>query len=130
MSWVSREGLIANDGPGGILGSTAATRADKRREQLWQALSKVLPKKFEPIDSYAENTELTKIVFYNQGQVLKFSLTDKKLEQMQVMKVLGRINRITCEIDGCDFDWILWNNGQRELTLDDRVEGADATSKL
>ena len=126
--WISREALIA-DGAGDVPGSKANKRTDKQREKLWEALSQVLPKKFEAIDSYAENVELTKVVFYSQGQVLKFSITVGKIEQMQVMKVLGRINRITCDIDGSDCNWILWNNGHRELTIDDRVEGAKLTSQ-
>src|SRR5262249_51718493 len=76
-----------------------ADQADKKRRQLWQALAKALPKKYQPIDAYAENPSLTLVLFYSPGstQALRFSLKSGKVEEVGHMKALGRINRITFE---------------------------------
>jgi len=99
-----------------------STQADKKREELWRALTKALPKRYEQIDAYAENPTLTKVLFYSGGATLKFSLESGKVEEISVMKTLGRINRITFEADGDAGTWILWRDGRRELTIDDRVK--------
>lgn len=102
--------------------SEKVNKADKRREELWQALMKSLPKKYEQIDAYAESPALTAVLLYSQSAILKFSLKTGKIEEIQVMKRLGRINRITFEKDEDGDTWILWCNGRREMSIDDRVE--------
>jgi hypothetical protein len=92
--------------------------ADKKREELWKALTKALPTKYNEIDAYAENPSLTEVLFYSQGAVLKFSLEGAKLEEIQMMKRLGRINSITFEKRDNGGNWILWLNGQREAVID------------
>jgi len=106
------------------LEALAEDKADKKREELWQALLKALPKEYKQIDAYAENASLTAVLLYSRHAVLKFSLESRKVEEIHVMKALGRINRITFEQHEDGGNWILWLNGKRELTMDARVEGA------
>ena len=94
-----------------------ADKADKKRQELWQALEKALPKKYQPIEAYAENPSLTVVLFRSQGATLRFSFKTRKVEQVQHMKLLGRINRITFEERKDEGAWVLWYNGQRELTI-------------
>lgn len=94
-------------------------QADKKRAALWEALEKALPKEHERIDVYAENASLTAVVFRSKGITLRFSLKAGKVEEVQHMKVLGHINRITFEGVKGGGAWVLWQNGNRELTFTD-----------
>src|SRR5262249_58680121 len=71
----------------------------KKRAALWQALEKALPEKYKEIDAYAENPSLTVVLFHSPAstQALRFSLKTGKVEEVDHMKGLGRINRITFE---------------------------------
>ena len=82
------------------LEALAEDKADKKREELWKALMKALPKEYKEIDAYTEHSSLTAVLLYGRHAVLKFSLESRKVEQIPVMKALGRINRITFEQHG------------------------------
>ncbi|HLN30410.1 MAG TPA: hypothetical protein VK395_21890 [Gemmataceae bacterium] len=82
------------------LEALAEDKADKKREELWKALMKALPKEYKEIDAYAENSSLTAVLLYGRHAVRKFSLESRKVEQIPVMKALGRINRIAFEQHG------------------------------
>ena len=91
--------------------------ADKKRAEIWEALEKELPKDYQQIDAYAENPSLTVVLFRSKGVTLRFSLKTGKVEEIKHMKKLAWINRITFEQDKGKEVWVLWHNGQRELTI-------------
>ena len=91
--------------------------ADKKRAEIWEALEKELPKNYQQIDAYAENPALTVVLFRSKGVTLRFSLKTGKVEEIKHMKKLAWINRITFEQDKGKEVWVLWHNGQRELTI-------------
>ena len=98
-----------------------ADKVDKKRQQIWQALEKALPKKYQPIDAYAENPSLTVVLFHSPAstQALRFSLKTGKVEELGHKKGLSRINRITFDEGKDGGDWVLWYNGRPELTIGD-----------
>ena len=91
--------------------------AAKKRAEIWEALEKELPKDYQQIDAYAENPALTVVLFRSKGVTLRFSLKTGKVEEIKHMKKLAWINRITFEQDKGKEVWVLWHNGQRELTI-------------
>jgi len=90
---------------------------DKERAALWQALANALPEKYKVIDAYAENPSLSVALFRSQKTTLMFSLKTGKVEEVPHMKALGKINRITFEEGKSGSEWVLWHNGQRQLTI-------------
>ena len=91
----------------------------KKRAVLWKAMEESLPKEHEEIGVYAENPSLTAVLFRSHGLTMRFSLQDGKVEEVMHMKKLGTINRITFEEVQGRGNWVLWYNGQRELTIGD-----------
>jgi hypothetical protein len=106
-----------------ICGSPHAANAQTRdefanqRAALWRALEESLPAEYNPIDVYAENHSLTAVLFRSKNVTLEFSLDTGKVDVIMHMKELDRINRITYENASSDGIWVLWHNGQRELTI-------------
>jgi hypothetical protein len=101
-------------GPGGRAADPdKAEEVAKKRQALWQALGKALPEKYKTIDVYAEDPSLTEVLFRSQGVTLRFSLRTGKVREVPHMKAVSKVNCITFE--GGAF--VLWYNGQRELTI-------------
>ena len=101
----------------------AAEPIDKKRTELWQTLISVLPKDYEQIDVYAENVALNTVLLYSHGEVIKFTLTTKRLEKYQFAKVLGRINRITFSQNSDEGTWTLWSNGAVQSNISNAATG-------
>jgi hypothetical protein len=96
--------------------------ADKKRAALWQALEKALPKEYQQIEAYAENTSLTAVLFRSKGTTLEFSLKTGKVKEMQHMKLVGAVNCITYQESKNSCTWTLWYKGRRELTITDGLQ--------
>lgn len=89
----------------------------KRRAALWQGLAKALPKEYTEIGVYAENVGLSEILFRSNRTTLRFSLKSGKVEVVDHMKILGKINRITYGKGTGGGYYALWSSGKRELTV-------------
>lgn len=96
-----------------------ASNDDERRAALWQALEKALPKESQRIEAYAENPSMTAVLLRTESKTLRFYLDagQGKVEEIQHMKVIGMINRITYEKQKDGASWVMWHNGRRECTI-------------
>ncbi len=97
--------------------------ADAKRKTLWLEFGKARPADvtWQSITVYAENPSLTKICFRANGVTYIFDLATKETKPVQHAKVLpgGLINSITfvTSQDGASGAFILWSNGQLELSI-------------
>src|SRR5262245_41455019 len=96
-----------------LVGQESLPRAPQKRQDLWQALEKALPEEFREIDVYAETDALTRVLFRSQGKTFVFSVETGKVTQLDHMKFLRRVNRITYTSG----TFSLWYNGRVELNI-------------
>lgn len=103
------------------------------RKALWTALGSAWPKTFGKsstgtniegkavvdADIYAENGSVTEICFYRKGQVYTFNMQERRINPVQMAKVLPVINAITytkgAPPSGPGF--ILWGSGHAEAYI-------------
>ncbi len=100
-----------------------ADETDARRKTLWLEFGKARPADvtWRSITVYAENPSLTQICFRANGTTYMFDLATKETKPVQHAKSLpeGMINSITfvTSQDGKSGSFILWSNGQFELSI-------------
>lgn len=107
----------------------------KERQALWAALVKAWPQTFgkdtvhagfdgKPLVDLqicAENSSLTEICFYRQGEICTFDARTKKISPVVMQLVLPPINEITYTVstssEGSNF--ILWSSGRPVACIGD-----------
>jgi hypothetical protein len=106
-----------------VVATVAYSQADDgvKRQKLWAQLMSGLPNTISRIDVYAEDTSLSAICFRSQGVTYLFDGTSNRLSPVEHAKALpkGSVNQITfvAHRDRPGGAFILWSNGQRQLSV-------------
>ena len=88
-----------------------------KRNALWNALMEACPEAYRKIEVYAENPDLTQVCFRSKNVTLIFDINTRKVEVQQFAKGLPPINRITYRENNSGGVFILWYDGQQELSI-------------
>jgi hypothetical protein len=76
-----------------------------------------LPPEYKQIDIYAENPALTAILFRSKRKTLLFTLKSGQVWVVIRQKGVSGVNCITYEENNGHPQFVLWFNGQRELSV-------------
>ena len=92
---------------------------EAKRKAMWASFKAKYPKESAEICVYGENPSATAILFRREQKsgTYEFSMKRGTVIEIQHMKAVQRVNRITFNADRDFSVWQLWYNGEIELIL-------------